>query len=244
MNELEKKSLQAKKAKEFIDNHPALVSPYGEASQNLVWGIESACKRGEWESSKGMLSIRKGDKLRNWERFKDDFEKEEKEIDDENGDKKDIAIQKQFLSINKTYEEVYGEKWKFDHVVYFGEVSFFTFSGKIGTKDWMDFKFWNRYEGVHSWQQRTLEDMLIDIEKKVKKAFGNFTMYNNNLMSLKEIENHKGYNTMKFNKKYFEVNNDLYNLRWLRHFVDTDYCLKNWKEEFEWVKKMNLYPNG
>jgi len=47
---------------------------------------------------------------------------------------------------------------------------------------------------------------------------------------------------MKNNKKYYEICNGLYNLRWLRWFVDTEYCQKQWKNEFDWVKNMDLYP--
>lgn len=263
MNEFETKALKAKKAKEFLDFHPALsASPFGEMSREMVWGIEPVCRRGEWESSKGYMSVRRGDKSRGWERFKDEFDKEEKELYDtydsktEKG-KKDIEIQKRFLHLNKTYEEIYGEKWKFDHVIYWYEMSFSVFKGKIGSKDWMDFKCWDRYDGLHG-EKGSFEDMLIDMASRARKIYGNFKIYDKALLSEKEIENHKkeecfffvpckkhkGYTEMKDNKKYFDVHNDLYNLRWLRWFIDTEYCKKNWKNEFEWVRKKNLYPNG
>jgi len=252
----QKKALQAKKARDFLDWHPAFsASPNGELTGNLCFGIEPVCRRGEWESSKKILSIMKGDKKRHWEKFKDEFKKEELKLYKIYDDPKIINMEKNFLRINKTYKEVYGEEWKFDHIIYWYETTFNVFKGKINTKDWVDAHCWENYESFYG-QQRTFEDMLINMNVKAKKYFGNFKIYDKKLMSKKEIENHekeksfyfipcknkKGFSEMKNNKKYYEICNGLYNLRWLRWFVDTEYCQKQWKNEFDWVKNMDLYP--
>jgi hypothetical protein len=255
-NDFQKKAIKAAKAKRFLDDHPALsASPLGEATRIMHWGIEQVCKRGEWKSGHHSIPITKKDK--GWQRFKKEFDLEEKEIENTHDNPKDIAANKTFLCIYKSYKELYGETWKFDHVIYWYEIDFSVFSGTINTNDWGDYKCWQNYCGIKG-QSLCFEDMLIHAASHVKSTFGNFSLYDKKLMSDIEINNHKqeqsfffvdckdlkGYSEMRDNPKHFRVFNDLLNLRWLRRFVESDYCKKNWKDEFQWIKNKNIYPYG
>lgn len=250
------KARQASKAKEFLDSHPALsASSYGEVTQCMAWGLTPTCKHGEWESGQNWITITK--KTKGWEKFKDEFDTEEKKIEQTYDNPKDIARDKKWLSITKSYKEFYGEPWKFDHMVYWYEIDFVVFHGKLNAKEWMDYKAWQRYRGIRG-EHASFEDVLINAARKVKKVFGDFSMWHDKMLSEAEVINHKkekpffftpckdykGYSEMKSNSKYFSVHSDLINLRWLKWFVETDYCKKQWGNEFDWVKKKNLYPHG
>jgi hypothetical protein len=192
------------------------------------------CKRGKSEWCKnGGVSIFMGQK--GWEKFKDRFDEEYKD-DNETPDG--------LKSIDVPYEEMYGEPWEFDHVEYWYELTFFAFEGNpykepYEEQGYMDNAAWGRYGGPHG-GANTFDDMLIECADKVKAIYGNFDSYNdfitdaekeNNKQDnffLKETSDSTPYISMIRNPNYIDVNNGLRNLRWLKWFIETDYCKKEW----------------
>ena len=84
---------------------------------------------------------------------------------------------------------------------------------------------------------------MISCANNIKKALGNFT--NKDIfLTQEEVINHKeeqvflGKEDLNFtvNPNYLEVTNGMTNLRWLRWFIETDYCKKNWDFEINTFK--------
>ena len=250
MNESEKKSIKARNALSFLDNHPAYINPlYGSFMGKFYFGIDPVCKRGIFKSAKKMLTVYHGDK--GWEKFKDKFKKECSAEE----------IKNKTCSIYVKYEDLYDEEWQFDRICYWYEVNLSIFHGDFNkdTDDY-DYKKWDNYQGFMG-GNKTFEDMLIEIARKTKKYYGNFSLWNDSLLSTSEIENHKkedsfhfvpceekeekknlSLNKMEKNKKHFYVSDGLKNLRWLAWFSKTDLCKKDWGNQFNWISKKNLYP--
>jgi len=246
------KRIEAHKALYFLREHPAVNNDVmGDSLFDGAWfHMSKCCKRGKDEHCKRSMTIHRGEK--GWRRFKDRFDKEL-----EDGESKSLQ------SIYLTYEEWYGEPWVFDHVEYWYETTYFAFSGNPFHKsEYMDYKNWNRYGGPEG-GANTFEDMLIKCARQVRKAFGSFDHEDKRLYLPEELANNKAqrmFHNLKFengsrlscplkrNAEYIDVNEGLINLRWLKWFVETDYCKKNWDSnmgEFRgFIKKSEQVPKS
>ena len=223
----------------FLRNHPA-INPevMGDSIFDGMWfHMAKCCKRGYCYESRNMTTIWRSSKEAS--KFKAQFEEEYKDDD----------CPKELQSITVTYKERFGEAWKFDHVEYWYETTFFIYLGNPygNFMDHMDYKKWGRYGGPMS-GANTFEEMIIKCARSIKKAYGNFNLYDD-FKTTEEINNHKAtsaFRNLKSNKEHMEVNNGLLNLRWLKWFVETDYCKKNWdfnEKEFRgYVKKLDRIP--
>ncbi len=255
MNIDQNKRIKAITALNFLRSHPALnADVFGDSLFEGAWfHMEKCCKRGNSEYCKTAgVSIWRGRK--GWEKYKDQFEKEYKD---------DAITSKSLQQIDIPYEQLYGEPWVFDHVEYWYETSFCVFTGNPygDIKQHMDYLKWAKYAGPEG-GANTFEDMLIDCAQKVKKAFGDFDDYNDFLLP-EEIKNHKeisffnnfkpiksgkhkGCSRMIHNKNRLDIYNGLTNIRWLKWFVETDYCKKNWdyymKDFKKIIKKLDKIP--
>lgn len=245
------KRIKAANALVFLKGHPAFCADIsGDSLFEGAWfSMIKCCKNSMSEASKMGVTIFRGDK--GWTKYKDRFEEEYKdELDEE------------FQSIEIPYEEKYGEPWKFDHMEYWCETSFLVYEGNpySSIKEHYDIKKWGRYSGPNSFAN-TFEDMLIDCAKKVKKCFGSFDEYKdfrlpeeirnhkeNEVFHMKPITKgkHKGCSEMIHNKEHVDIYSGLVNLRWLKWFIETDYCKKNWgyhmKDFKKHIKRLDKVP--
>ncbi len=216
-------SYKAFKALQFLNNHPAFINISSDFFSNQSFCISAFCKNREDEGSKNCVVINKGDP--GWQKFKSKFKDEE-------------------TYIYATYKEKYGYPWKFDHVEYFIETDFFVFRGDPNKKnDEYNFKKYHRYHGFCTWG-KSFEDAVLKCKRKVVSVFGNFCTFK--MLTDEEKENHKkeevfffsqtdanGYCNLITNKNYIHVPDCLINLRWLKWFSKTPYCIKNWGNEFD-----------
>jgi hypothetical protein len=252
MDELEKKKIKALNALNFLRNHPALSCTDADSMFDGNWFMMAkCCKRGLSEHAKRSVTIYKGEK--GWSKYKDRFEKEyaDKDGDDD--------FPKEFQYVDVTYKEKYGEPWKFDHVEYWYETSFFLFDGENPYEplSHYDRKNWGAYSGPMG-GARTFEDAIIKQANQVRRTFGSFSLYNDKLLTQAEINNHKqvrafnsskiksgkgkGFYALNRNSEHIDVTDAVLNLRWLEWFIETDYCKKRWgcsiKEFKAKVKKL------
>jgi hypothetical protein len=228
--DFERLQLKARDAIDFLNGHPALISAVIDVRSALWFSIQTVCKRGYCESARDNLQIYKNSK--HALRFKDQFEKELKNYSAE-----DLKRSNSFISIDVTYKELFGEDWKFDHVAYWGELSFYMFTGRPTRKNNIDLKNWQSYAGVEA-SGRTYEEMVINIAQKFKKAFGNFR--SDDFLTQKEKENNrikepfhfktykKIYSRIIHNRDYIHVNDAKLNLRWQTWYRKTAHYKKNW----------------
>jgi hypothetical protein len=197
--------------------------------------MDLLCKRGICEVAKDCISISKGDK--GWRKFQKEFDEDEAEYGKD-----------PYQSIYVTYLELYGEKWKADSLSYFCDVDFFVYQGENMTSmdDIYNFKNYGRYHGFYT-RSKTFEGLLINTAKKVKKIYGNWDI-NDDFITPAEIKNHdrqQMYLSKKLakddlnsyslvsNPKHKEVTDVMRNRRWLKWFSKTEYCKKNWENEFK-----------
>ena len=250
MNKNDQKSIKCSNCIEFLNGHPALIRSINDfIFTNLTFYIDPVCKRGYSKNSKNSIQLYKGEK--NWKTFENKFKKEFSE--------EELKKYDNLSPIYVTYKERFNDNWKFDHIEYRYDLSFYVFTGNLKRKqDVYDFSKWEGYQGFWG-KSKDFETMMISTSERVKKTFGNFSSYSNyknHFYTEHELKNHKekdpflykpldnDMTEMIFNKKYFNVNQALINLRWLKWFVTTDYCKKRWKNEFNWVHKKELYPYG
>lgn len=240
------KRLLATKAIDFLSNHPAVAPDITGNSicDGLSFYLAPCCKRGKSESCKDSITLYEDDPSAN--RFKDRFEEEYKDDPDE-----------EFKQIYVTYEELYGEPWVFDHVEYWYDLVFYVFCGNPYSKrEHYDHKKWERYGFTHG-GANTFEDMIIKCADDVKTHLGDFSMYDDTLSSKAEIvceltekfmtsveTDDNRYRRCIFNEDYIYANNGMYNLRWLKWFITTDYAKDTWGVDFintgnEFVMKMD-----
>jgi hypothetical protein len=228
--------LKARDALWFLECHPAS----GEDVFNLIsFSIQKVCKRGYDEIAKRGVQIRQSSKFA--KRYKDELKKEVDEFIKEHP--KAFECEKHFISIDVPYKELFGEEWKFDRTEYWGNVSFKVFMGSLKEKNaWMKQENWTSFEGFPAYT-RTFEEMIIEFAKQFKKNLGDFC--SEDFLTKTEKENHKkervfvfaGERSMKSNKKYIHVDRAELNRRWLKWFLKTEYCKKNWNDTFEKLGK-------
>ena len=194
------------------------------------------CKNGLSDSSSNDVNIYRGTK--GWEKYKDLFDKKFK-------DDKDTP--KLLQSIRVPYKDFYGYPWKFDHIEYWYEVTFYAFQGDpYDKKDEYDLDKWGGYCGPEG-GANNFDEMLIRCANKVKKEFGDFDSYYD-MHTKEELANHRknmpmlfkpikgdkrGYKTMESNPKYAHVSTGEINLRWLKWYNQTESCKKKWPNEFD-----------
>jgi hypothetical protein len=235
---------EAIKARDFLASHPALGG--ADKEEPLYYSIQEVCKRGINEL--GPVSV--WNTPHNRKKFEKDFNKKFSQ--------EELAKNK-YCYLYKNYKQVYGEKWQFDHIEYWWETSFYVFQGSIerDNNDWMDYKNWQSYSHGED-GTLTIEEAYIAAAKFAKETLGDFKY--DSFITEAEKENHKknnpfnfkksdmliaGFNgkeeacrTMEHNKKYLWVSNGMENRRWLKWFVDTPFCKKNWKKEFNGLVKI------
>jgi len=247
MNKDQEKRIKAVNALQFLQSHPAFSTEVtGNTLFDGAWmHMAKCCKRGICESAKNMLTVYRGDK--NWKNVKYKFDKLEKKYAKDNED-----LPKEFHSVYVKYSELYNEPWKFDHVEYWYETTFFIYEGNpYDRKQCSDYKKWDSFSGPEG-GANTFEDMIIEQAKKVKKIYGNFDREKDFRLDA-EIKNNKDnemFNTwdkdcdtrtsrlcLDRNPEYLDVTIGMINLRWWQWFVETDYCKENLGDSIETINK-------
>jgi hypothetical protein len=236
------KQQQAKKALDFLRGHPAFNHDGGDSMFDGMWfHMEECCKHGKSKYC-GKTGIDVYDDSKDAQKYKKYFDKEYKDNHDE-----------KFKKVEIPYEVYYGEPWKFDHVEYWYELTFFVFNGDAWDikEDWKP-ENWHRF-GAPMGGANDFDSMLIKVANVVKKTFGNFSIYDESF----ETKTEKEYKKNLYKKPLMEILNKDYahiptdgmkNLRWLAWFIKTPYCEKNWKEYIpEWQKlidKSSIIPDA
>ena len=220
-----------------MGEHPAMPEIVFPFANNLWFSLQEVCKNGysHWVTKDGIQIMYSP---ANYKKYKGKFDKELKEY-------KEDDISRSLVTIHIPYEEYYGYKWKFDHFEYWGECSFFVYQLKdYSFKKVHDIKNWGAYQGVNC-SAPSFEELIVKTKNKFFKCFG--SKLEEDFLTKEEKDNHKkerlflmdrkskdgkGY-YMDRNPNYIEVSIGKINHRWLRWFVTTDYCKRNWKTEFD-----------
>jgi hypothetical protein len=218
----------------FLECHPALGGACFDLHSNLWYSVQEVCKRGFCRLHDGEIDIHYTPE--NYKRYKELFDEEMKELPE---------IEKKLARVSIPYETHFGEPWTFDHVEYWGELGFKMFIGNDFNK-YFDRDKWGGYCGIET-SGRSFEELIINVSKKFKEAFGDFS--EDDFLTKKEKDNHKkewpfvfipvedkkhpGCSEMKHNKKHIDVNSSEINRRWVKWFVKTPYGKKHWKENCE-----------
>jgi len=216
------------KAIDFLTQHPACGGGHVFNLHDQLWYCAmEVCKRGYSHLHDGMIDLRYN--AENYKKYKALFDEELK-------DEPEIM---EFVRVSVPYKEHYGEPWKFDHVEYWGEMTFTMFMGK-NFRRFHDPRYWEKCSGVEA-SGRSFEEMVINIAKDFKKVFGDFN--SEDFLTKEEKENHKKErpfffvkskehpkcSTMKNNKKYKRIDDSEINRRWVKWFAGTPYAKKNWE---------------
>lgn len=230
--ELERLQMKAREAMRFMENHPAIASGVHGFHGSLFFSIETVCKNGYSEhAGKSGITVWRNSKLAS--RFKKEFEEELKDYT-----KEQIRNMDPYISITAPYEKVFGYSWKFDHVEYWGEITFSVFKGSPKRKDAYDRTRWTPCAGVET-GGRSFEEMIINLADGFRKAYGNFK--SDDFITKEEKEHNKGLSPfftkpikdkklkkkygdcceMVSNKKYIHINEAEINLRWQKWFAKT-----------------------
>lgn len=220
MTKFEKLQIRAQKAIDFLSEHPA-ITPVFDMFQALKFSINPVCKRGYLENSKSGITIYFSSKYAR--RFKKEFEEEFKTYTE-----KELNDSKPLVSIEVPYKKLFGEEWKFDHIEYWAEMTFFKFIGNLYTNqlNWEPFQALKVIRAT-----RTFEEMIIKVERQFKKLYGDFSC--EDFLTKKEVKNHKkelamitvvenknGIRISKLisNPKYLKVDFGEFNQRWWKWF--------------------------
>jgi len=248
MNDRLKK--QARDAIEFLGEHPA-IAPDALFGRALYFSIQDVCKRG-YDRIVADLGVDIWPSSKHADKFKAEFEKEYKELEESYKDcpkDKMLKIEKRLAKISVPYKKLYGEPWKYDHTEYWGEMSFFIYHGK--PKDWMKERSlsnpysWQAYGGLDmDFGARTFEELLIRMARKFKRQFGDFKA--DDFLTKKEKENHRKEESffriklgkrpmyrLKRNPKYIEVGPAELNHRWAKWYLTTPYGKEHWGDSEE-----------
>lgn len=210
----------------FLRQHPSLNPEiFGSSLFDGSWlYITKCCKRGIPENCRIAMSVCRGDE--GWENVRCRFDKEYKD---------DKETPKNSQSVLATYKEIYKEPWKFDHVEYWYETTFFIYTGNPYKRfDCMNYKNWSRY-AAPSGSANTFEDAIINQALKCKRVLGSFDK-DCDFLTDAEKKNHEeqemfisgDLSCIKRNPQYLETTIGIINLRWLQWFITTDFCKKQW----------------
>ena len=229
--DFERLQLKCRDAYYFIDAHPAINVMMFGVQQSIWHSIQTVCKRAYSEDAIRGVSVYNTGK--NAKRFKKQFELERKE-DEDFYDKYPSLIK-----IEVPYEELYGEPWKFDHIEYWGELTYHIYDTNSTAKEK---DRWLPWSGCSA-SGRTYEEMIINLAKALKKNCGNFGydsfMTDKELKNNKEhlcfflepIEDTKAYKYMTeliHNPKFITVTDAQKNIRW------QEWMLINKEKTFNW----------
>ena len=236
----QKKRINAMNALDFMRNHPSFNPEIlGDSLFDGNWFYMSkCCKRGKSESSRRFMTVYRGQK--GWKKFKDKFDREYKDSDEP----------LEYQNICVSYKEFYNEPWVFDHVEYWYETTFFVYDGDPYDKlACMDYKNWSRHSGDRG-GANTFEDALIKQARTMRKLYGSFS--HDDFITKTELNNHSknrmfnddflreenGIRSINCepNPEYLNVTNGMLNLRWLKWFMTTEYCKKEYDFSMEEFK--------
>lgn len=213
--------LQAKRALDFLQGHPALTYP-GTGTGAIVDGLDitmDPCdKRGhtEHEALWGVY-LRGDDPLIN--SIPGALELVKKELA-----RFPFEMDKDLISIHLPYETLYKEPWVYDHMEYCFEISFFVFKGNpYMFKHSYNALKWQCFNGM-SGSAPSFDQMLVQAAQEVKAAYGDCDL---DTFTTEEEKN-------------LIVDDSVLNLRWLKYFIDTPFAKQHWQEFFpEWRKLIN-----
>jgi len=216
------KRKRASNALDFLNSHPAFFYPCSmDFIGNNPISMLLCCKRGHQNTT---VTIHRGDK--GWKKFEEQFKKE----DEEYQEKTDY--------IYVDYKDVYGEKWKFDHVEYYYDIDIFVFEGDPDCCAALyDYQQYQRYHGFEG-SAKTFEDAIIQCATKTKKMFGNFDI-EKNFFTEEERENHEAHDFFlldfctdgimpNIDPDYMAVTESAKNVRWAQWFSQTDLYKKDY----------------
>jgi hypothetical protein len=228
----ENKKIEASTALQFLQLHPAInySNPYNTFVSGIDIQINKRCKRNIPEIYHGVLCINSTDK--EWEEIKERFPKN---------------INDDYAYVG--YEEFYGEKWEANHITYDLDVNFFTFLGDPYVRfSSHDPNNWDKYSGF-SISQATFEDALIEASIKTKELFGDFST--SSFLTEEEKNNHdkispidlaldmlKRQSVIQDNPKYLYTTEGLFNLRWLKWFIKTEYCKSTFDKKTPFLNQL------
>jgi len=213
----------------FLESHPALGGDIHGLFSLLQVQIEKVDKRGRIEPHKGLEDIYWTREI--YKKFKTEFDAVFKDC------APDELKRKPLISIQVPYERVYGGKWAFDHIEYWGELSITAFMGK-DFKHGHDMKNWQYLAGIET-GGRSFQEMIVNIGTQFKKVHGDFSgqdfltpqeMKNNKneeIFFFKDIPN-TNHGEMIRNPKYIHVSSAELNRRWWKWFSKTPQCKKQW----------------
>jgi hypothetical protein len=222
------KKLDVIEALNFLQDHPALPTDTHSFGRVFDWYLTPVCKRGRPE---GHYKIYAGDKEADEYKHLFDEDYEPSEIDE-------------FSYVEIPYEKKFGEKWKFDHVEYGYEITFFVYRGKsYDLKASMDAANWDACCGPRGYAD-SMEGLILDAAEKVKKELGNFN--NEHFIRDNEKANHEKHGPFLFeeitanNRKsykayddpdYMSISSAQLNRRWLLHHIKLNaYFRYYWKD--------------
>lgn len=237
------------KAWGFLGSHPAFDVGVFDTGNTFTWGLLAVCKRGHSEDSRNWISVYYDDKKRKgrWEKeFLKDYTKEA------------LIDHPELCSVHKTYKEIYGKLWVFDHTEYWYEMSFFVYQGRVKQDDkkWYLRERWFSYAGPEGYAA-TFEELIIKAAQHVKKDFGDFSNYDEKLFTEEEKVRKKnvkepwkftptgeiwidpitgkdgGLSELSWDPNWVQLDHHVLNRRWLHWFVSTPYCKEHWEGEFE-----------
>lgn len=213
-----------------LECHPALPSTRFSPQLSIWYSLQEVCKRGYSPGAKQEVSVWYNKE--NYKKYKSLFDKEIKKYPNE-----DLT----FTRIRLPYKDVYGEPWKFDHVEYWGEMTFYVYKEKT-FKDWFKQEAWDPCCGPEC-SALSYEELIIKLGHLFFKDYG--SKLDTDYLTDKERKNHDkywpfittpckgkknvGYSRLDRNPKYIEVNEAELNRRWLKWYVNTPHGLKYWE---------------
>jgi hypothetical protein len=219
----------------FLECHPAMGGSVFGGLSLLQLQIEKVDERGRIEPFKGLEDVYWTSE--NYKKFKKEFDKEFQECPPSK------LNPKRLISIQVPYEKVWGKKWSFDHIEYWGELNITAFTGK-DFETFHDVKNWQILSGIET-SGRSFEDLIVKIGSEFKEIYGDFT--GQDFLTPKEKKNNKDKklflfkkatkntnpeylhtSTMVRNPKYIHIEAGELNRRWWRWFSKTPYCKKKW----------------
>lgn len=232
---------RASEALDFICEHPALGAhtPPLSLPKGVDFSMVQCCKHGYGEHVKNCgITVYSDDPA--WERYKERCDEPE-----------DIPWER---SVEVPYEEFFGEPWKFDHVEYWYEVTFYIFHGSpYDQPDSYDPIQWRRYQGFEG-SSRTFESLLMHVARNVRDIFGDFSRddfwskeeniyYEDHDMitcgTLEEIGDSVRLHPVEIDSSMMPTDG-LLNLRWLQWYINNNDLRPAWGETVdEWLMLIN-----
>ena len=246
MTNFERLQIKARNALIFLEDHPALSSHADPFWKGFVFGIQKVSKEGYSDSPPRTVRVWRNSKL--GQRFKAHldkaFAKEEAGYKAVGGQM--AEWERRLFYVDLPYKTVFGHRWKFDHIEYWGELDFHMYAGKIADSKPKGKGYWGAFHGVEC-KGRTFEEMTVSVAAKARKVFGSFdsdsfhTSMEKRLMKRHEpiLEKARTATGVRIvpNPKYPSISDELLNRRWVKWFSKTNYGRKHWKKDIALVLK-------